>query len=879
MASVKQHSFSGGEVAPSLYARVDQVKYQTGLRTCLNFMVMRHGGAANRPGTEFIAGVKTHSKKVRLVPFVFNADQTYVLEFGDQYMRVCRNGAQVESGGSPYEIATPYLEADLPTLLYVQSADTITIVHPNYAPRELARTAHDNWTLSTITFGAAIAAPTGVVVSGGSGVPSTPTGLAAPGGDTTQTYKVTAFNQTPAPRAESKASGAVVSSGVGGPNVSLTWNTVAGAEGYALYKLDSATGKYGIIYVGASNSYTDVNGADVPATPVRTAPEFSSGTKNYNYKVTAVDATTAEESLPSSSAGVTSTAAVSTSNPLTVSWDAVAGAGYYNVYREINGQYGWIGVAGGTSFEDTGYTPDALDTPPVDRQPFNGAGNYPSAVTYYQQRRVFANTDNNPEGVWTSRSALRKNFMVSSPLQDDDAVTFAMAGRQVNEVKHLLDLGKLVAFTASGEWSIEGDAAGILTPAEVNPKQYTANGSGSLAPLVVGGSAVYVQARGSVVRDLAYEFEANGYRGNELSIFAAHLFEGYSLTDWAYQQIPHSIVWAVRDDGVLLGMTYVREHQVVGWHRHEFHNGFVENVCVVPEGDEDFLYLVVRRTINGSTKRYIERMHTRQVGDIVDSVFMDSSLTYDGRNTDSGHTMTLSGGTEWTSDESLTLTSSDPYFAAGDVGNAIWLYDADGEVIRCNIKAFTSDQVVTVKTHKTVPAALRSVAISNWSKAVDQVSGLAHLEGEDVAIFADGFVSASPNNPSYTTRTVTGGVVALADPHAVIHVGLPITADLETLDIDNPQGPSMADKKKNVNKLTMFVEASRGIFAGPDADRLYEVKARNDEGYDEPVSLETGKVEINIASDWNSSGKVLIRQVDPLPLSILAVVPAGYIAA
>jgi hypothetical protein len=877
MASVKQLSFSGGEVSPSLYARVDQVKYQTGLRTCLNFMVMRHGGVANRPGTEFIEEVKTSAKKVRLIPFIFNADQTYVLEFGDLYMRVIRNGAQVESGGSPYEIVTPYAETDLSTLQYVQSADTITITHPSYAQRELTRTAHDNWTLSAITFGATIAAPTNPVVSGGSGVPSTPTGLSAPGGDGSQIYKVTAFNESPAPIAESKASNQAASSASGG-DVVLVWNAVAGAEGYALYK-DNGVGVFGIIYVGANNGYTDAGGADVPATAVRTAPEFASGSKNYNYKVTAVSATTSEESLPSSAAGVTSTAAVSASNPLTVSWSAVTGAGYYNVYREINGQYGWIGVAGGTSFEDTGYTPDALDTPPEDRQPFTGAGNYPSAVTYYQQRRIFANTDNNPEGVWASRIALRKNFMVSTPLQDDDAVTFSMVGRQVNEVRHLLDLGKLVAFTASGEWSIEGDAAGILTPGEVNPKQYTANGSGSLAPLVVGGSAVYVQARGAVVRDLAYEFEANGYRGNELSIFAAHLFEGYALTDWAYQQIPHSIVWAVRDDGVLLGLTYVREHEVRGWHRHEFYNGLVENVCIVPEGDEDFLYLAVKRTINGSTKRYIERMHTRQVADIVDSVFMDSSLTYDGRNTDAGHTMTLSGGTEWTYEESLTLTSSAVYFVLGDVGNDIWLYDADGEVIRCNIKAFTSDQVVTVKPNRTVPVALRSAAISEWSKAVDQVSGLSHLEGEDVAIFADGYVSASPNNASYTTRTVTSGAVSLAEPHAVIHVGLPITADIETLDIDNPQGPSMADKKKNVNKLTMFVESSRGIFAGPDATRLYEVKARNDEGYDEPVDLETGKVEINISSDWNSSGKVLIRQVDPLPLALLAIVPSGYIPA
>lgn len=846
MSNFRQISFSRGEIAPALYARVDLSQYQTGLRACRNFIVMRHGGLANRSGTKFVSEVKDSTKKVKLVPFVFNLDQTYVLELGNLYMRVHRNGAQVleatkaitgATQASPcvltvtshgytagqevyvasvggmtqlngrnfkvanvtthtfslqymdgatvdatafgsytsdgtsarvYEIVTPYTEAHLPELQYIQSADVVTLSHPNYEPRELTRTGHTAWVIATITTGTSV---------------STPTGLASSAPGTT-----------------------------------------------------------------------------------------------YYYQVTAVDAVTGEESMPTAAVG-------STTQTSTLTWAAHGSAGYYNVYRGLNEAYGWIGIAGLSatpSFTDVSYTPDAHDTPPVARTPFTGVGNYPSTAAYYQQRLLFANTDNNPEAVYASKSTLYKNYMVSTPIQDDDAVTFSLVGRQINEIRHLLDIGKLIVFTTSGEWSIEGGPSGILAPGDINPKQYTYNGSGFLPPLVVGGNALYVQARGSVVRDLAYDFQSDGYKGNELSIFSAHLFDNYTLVDWAYQQIPHSIVWCVRSDGTLLGLTYVREHQVFGWHRHDFTavgvaTGFVENVCVVPEGTEDVLYLTIKRTINGKTVRYLERMATRQIKDIKDSVFMDCSLSYDGRNTNTAHTMTLTNGVNWTYDETITLTSSAAYFTSADVGNAIFLTGSDGTDIRFNITGYTSTTVVTGTPQKTVPISMRATALSVWSKAVDVVGGLWHLEGRAVSAFVDGFVSASPNNSSYEARTVTNGSITLDEPHAVIHVGLPYVSDMETLDIDIAGPSTLADRKKMVNKLTMFVESSRGIWAGLDADNLTEFKLRNEEGYDDPVSLATGTIDVNIKSDWQTNGSIFIRQIDPLPLSVLAVVPTGYI--
>lgn len=809
MPSLIQRSFAGGEIAPALYARADQAKYSTGLRTCRNFMVQRHGGVANRPGTEYICEVKDSSKRVRLIRFVFNASQAYILEFGDQYMRVIRDGAQVEvsglsaydggttyaqgdlvsyggvnyyskvssnTGNQPdesadewyaltgdvYEMPTDYLEADLQDLQYVQSGDVVTIVHPSYPPAQLSRTSHTGWTLADISFSPQIDAP-----------------------------------------------------------------------------------------------------ANVQAT------KGANGSGTYTYKVTAVRDGTYEESLPSSEASITSASVPSQTAPHVVSWDAVSGAYEYIVYKSKNGVFGYIGIAQGTSFNDVNIDPDTSDTPPIENDPFDGADDYPSAVAYFQQRQCFASTNNDPETVWMTRTANYRNLTISRPLQDDDAVEFTVAGRQVNQVRHLLDLGKLVILTTGGEWIVAGDADGVVKPTAINLRQQGYRGSANRVPIIIGNSALYVQARGSIVRDLRYQFESDSYNGDDLTVFAAHLVDGYQISDWDYQQIPHSIVWAIRDDGTLLGLTYVREHQVWGWHRHDTEGGTFENIAVVPEDDEDAVYLVVKRTINGSTKRYIERLHSRRVSDItVDAFFVDAGLTYDGRNTDDSHTMTLTGGTDWLHTESLALTSSTAYFVSGDVGNAIVLTVGDDEVT-CTITAYSSATAVTVQANKTVPAAIRGVAVSAWSKAVDGLSGLDHLEGCTVNILADGHVEAQ--------ATVESGSLTLQRPYSVVHVGLPITADFCTLDLDIPEGQPLTDKRKLINRVTLVVEDSRGIWAGPDVDHLSEYKQRSSSAFGAAIELYTGQVEIRTKATWNDNGRVFVRQSDPLPLTILAAVPSGLV--
>lgn len=778
MATLSQRSFAGGEIAPSLGARVDTTKYSTGLRACRNSIVMRHGGTMNRPGFRFVCEVKDSSRKVRLVEFIFSNDQTYVLEFGHQYMRVIKNGAQVLSGGIPYEIATAYTESQLSAIQYVQSGNVVTIVHPDHPPRDLRRTHDTSWSLTDISFVPSIAAP------------ATP---------------------------------------------SVVNNT--GGNGFL-----------------------------------------------HSYVATAVRAETYEESVPSPVQSTIGLRTLDAEKRMTISFGTVAGAVEYNIYKQVNGVFSWLGVAtathpGTVTFDDIGGRPDTADTPPTARNPFVGIGNYPSTVAYYQQRRGFANTYNSPEKIWFSRTGRYNNFTTASPLQADDAVTFELVSRQVNAVKHMLDLGRLVVLTDGGEWSSDA----VLTPSQINAKQSTYNGSSNLKPLILGGNALYVQARGSIVRDFGFDFAVDGYRGNDLTIFAAHLFDEYTLVDWSYQQTPHSVVWAARSDGTLLGLTYVREHNVWGWHRHDTDGAF-ENTCVIPSSSEETLYVVARRTINGVTKRYIEMLAPRKVVDVIDNVFMDSARTYDGRNRNLSHTMTLSGGATWVYSDVLTCTSSISTFSSGDIGNAIHFTTSDGDIVRFTIEGFTSGTVVTGRAHKTVPVAFRSTATSSWTRAIKTMTGLSHLEGKQVSVFADRHVVASPNNPEYTTRTVTSGQVTLDKAYGVIHVGLPYLSDIQTLDIDTPNSETISDKKMVVSSVTLHLEKSRGVFVGgvedldlmstPTQD-LTELKMRTNEGYDDPVALFTGKETLNIQPQWNSNGRVLVRQIDPLPISVLAIAPAG----
>ena len=525
MANIRtlQRSFAGGEVSPEMFGRNDDAKYQAGLARCRNFIVKPQGPAENRPGFAFVREVKDSTKKVRLIPFTYSTTQTMVIEMGAGYFRFHTNGSTLLDGDNPYEVASPYAEADLFDIHYVQSADVLTLVHPNHGPRELRRLGAVNWQLSEIVFSFPIIYPSNVTAVG--------------------------------------------------------------------------------------------NG-------------FTTAKYTYTYAVTAIAADGVGES-PASVWASTASNLFETGCVNVISWSAVPGASRYNVYKQQGGLFGYIGQTTGTALADDNISPDLSKTPPLYETMFNTPGEYPGAVSYFEQRRCFAGTINKPQNIWMTKSGTESNMSYSLPIRDDDRIAFRVAAREANTIRHIVPLTQLLLLTSSAEWRVTSVNSDAITPSTISVRPQSYVGASNVQPAIISNTLIYGAARGGHVRELAYNWQANGFITGDLSLRAPHLFDTFDIVDMAYGKAPQPVVWFVSTSGNLLGLTYVPEQQIGAWHWHDT-DGVFESCTVVAEGGEDVLYCVVRRTINGTSKRYVERLASRQFTDQADAFFVDCGATYSG---------------------------------------------------------------------------------------------------------------------------------------------------------------------------------------------------------------------------------------------------------
>ena len=821
-----QRTFTSGELTPELQTRADLALWYSGLKTCSNFYPVPQGGVRNRAGFEFVVEVDDSSVRHRIIDFSFNAQQTYGLVLGDYTLRVVADGGQVvldttpaayngattydqgdhvvdvginyyslqgsNTGNTPasspaywyaltddiVEIKTPYAAADLYELDYTQSGDIITITHQSYPVHELVRLANDTWIIREKSFSPEITAPGAptCTANGATGTPATSYSYlvrAVDGaGDSVDSAIVSCINATKTSMA-----------GTSRAYNTVTWSAVAGATSYDVYIDDGGT--YYLLATGlTSTAYTDQNAnhtgtAKVAATGTIAAPTgvnavaTTSSNKTYRYKVTAIDADTGEESEASSEGTCINRDPFEQGDYNDISWSGVTGAGSYRVYKEYNGLFGYIGE---TPFRDDAIQPDVASTPPVDRALFSSSGNYPGCCEYFEQRLFLSGTANNPRTIYGTRSALFNNLTFSTPATDSDSIEFTLASKFANEVYFLAPLSYLLAITDRGALSILGQD-GFLTPKQPpDIKQQGTVGTARVQPIMVHRSMLYVEGTGRRVFDIAYEDTGLGFGSSDRTIQSPHLFRSYGIIDWAYADAPNQIVWAVREDGTLLSFTYHREQEVFGWAHHHT-DGEFESVTTIREGSEDAVYALVKREINGATKRYVERLHSREFTSLEDAFFVDSGLTYDG--------------------------------AAATI-----------------------------------------------------ISGLDHLNGKTVTALADGFV--------VDNLTVTAGQITLPEEASKVHIGLPYTGDLETLEIDSSEG-GFRNRKISVPHVEVNFYESRGGWIGPndDPDDMVEILRDMD-----TATLFTGPHEQTILGTWETKGKVHIQQRDPLPMSIIGITPA-----
>jgi hypothetical protein len=882
---IYNRSFAGGELSPEMFGRIDDIKFQTGAAKMRNFIPTPQGPAENRPGTKYVATVKDSTKRTRLLPFTYSTTQTMVLEFGQGYIRfhtqgstlqagspAAYNGATayvvgdlVSSGGvnyyciaattgnappnatywyplpsSAYEIPSPYQEADLFSIHYVQSGDVLTLVHPNHAPRELRRLGATTWTLTTITFVAPVA------------VPGAPT-VTASRGD--------ALNITGITQANPGVVTTVGNHGFSiGDSVYVNGGTMTQLSGFYLVNTTPATNTFS---VKAYDTGVPVDTTAYTAWASGGFVQFGDKSLDFDnyYVVTAIAQNAVDESAASPSGNVINNLnAIGAKN--TISWSAVAGALRYNVYKRQSGLFGYIGQTAATSFDDDNIAPDMGITPPIVETPFNSANNYPRSVSYFEQRRIFAGTNNAPQTIWMTRSGTESDLSYSLPVKDSDRISIRVAARELNTINHIVPLTQLLLMTSSAEWRVSPINSDALTPTTISVRPQSYIGANDVQPEIVNNTVVYCAARGGHVRELGYSWQSSGFITGDLSIRAAHLFDDLTLVDMCYSKSPQPILWFVSSNGNLLSLTYMPEQQIGAWAQHDT-LGLYESCTAVAEGNEDRVYVVVKRTINGNSVRYIERMASRQITTIEACFFVDAGLTYDGTNT-TATTVTVSGGTTWGPSDVLTITASSAIFAypaTTDVNDAIVLTDTAGNKYRLRIIGTSSTTVATARVDVTLPVALRNTATTVWAFARDSVSGLGHLEGATVSILADGAVQPQ--------ETVSSGSVTLDRAAVLIHVGLPYQSDLQTLPAVMSIDGYGQGRYKNVNKAYLRVFKSSGIFVGPTADRLVEAKQRTTEPYGTPPSLKSDEIDVDLKPAWRAGGQVYIRQADPLPLTVV----------
>lgn len=894
MPVLNQVSFSSGELSPALHARVDLARYATGLKKCLNFFVLATGGISNRPGTQFVSRLSADSLAT-LIPFVFSTEQSYMLVFQQDTASVFSNGAFV-TGGTPVSITNvefrgvsftkkyadfdtsgphdlvpgdqvdisglvgtdnildlnaswsvlsvgsptlftiqvnpawdgiyssggqlesagievPYQSDDLAALRYTQSADVVTLVHQTYPPAEFVRTS-----ASTFEYGEIADFENGPFRDFNA-TAITMTASAATGTGITLT-----------------ASGSIFTPEMIGSVVRLDLEDISAIKPWEASKKIAASGEnpLGLIRRSLGKVYRCATN------------EVASGDGTY----TGTLRPSHEEGIESDGDG----------KPIT---DLAQRAGVEWEYL-----HSLYGIARITAVAPNGLTAtaDVVSYIPVISPAttltwalgaWSEAAGYPKVVTYFGDRLVFANTPIEPQTQWASKVGEYHDFGESAPLVDDDAITQTLNAKQVNAILELVPMDQLVSLTSSSSWA-SPQRGEPFTPSTIGFFGQSFNGAADLRAIQVNDYALFVQYHGRKVRELKYGLEADKYGGEELTILARHLFKEGVIVDWDYAEEPYGIAWMIRSDGALVGLTYLPEQQVIGWHRHNT-DGFFERVCVIPEEGRDAVYFVVRREVNGETVRYLERLASREYTDQVDGYFVDCGLSYDGRN--ATDTTIAIYGASYDGGQSVLLTASADVFAETDIGDAI-LFDG----VRIQINNYVSPLQVNGVLDTPVPASLQDAPSSAWTFARRTFRGLDHLEGKEVAICADG--------ASLIRQTVTTGAITLPYAKGVVHIGLPYRGEAETLEatvLGSPQ--SIRDRPKNIPSVTVVVEDTVGLKVGPDADNLEDFAIRDTEYYTDPISQFSNAAEAWIVNSWKNSGRVVMVQDDPLPATILAVLP------
>ena len=842
--AVELTNFTGGELSPRLDGRTDLTKYTSGCATLENLIVYPHGSAARRPGSTFVAEVADSDNKTRLIPFEFSTTQTYMLEFSNLKMRVFKdsgavlegdktisgitkanpavvtatshgysNGDEVvitavagmtevngkrflvadkttntfelqdkdgvdinssafttySSGGvsnKVFELATPYTTAQLFDIKFAQSADVMYITHPSHEVEKLSRTGHTSWTLTDVDF-----------TNG-----------------PFQDANITTTTLTPA------------SASTGSRNITASATT------------------------GINNDQGWL------ATDVGRQIHFNSGYAT----ITAITSST------------------------------VVVANVTTAFTNANAITAWqLGA-----FSDT--------------------TGHPSCVTFFEQRLVFAGTTNQPQTIFFSKSGDYENMdaNIGGTIADDDAIIYTIASNQVNAIRFMTATRTLILGTAGGEFTVSGGGTdSAVTPTNILIKKQSNHGSANVDAIAVGNATLFLQRAKRKIRELAYNFDVDGYIAPDMTILAEHVTEG-GLTQIAYQQEPNQIVYGVRGDGELVGLTYQREQQVTAWHRHIFGGRF--GVATITVSDYANIVSGTKLTLtksDGTTVDFTSTTGTAGTNEFKTQTNNNTTATNlkTAINAHANFTATVNSAVVTITETAHEATG---YLTIKSFDSTRLTTTSEGKAVVESIAVIPTDDTeyqVYVIIKRTVNNATRRYieflnvldfdetdntsfnfldsALSYSGSAVSTLSGLDHLEGQVVSILADG--ATHPN------RTVSSGSITLDRSAKSVKIGLAYTSLLQTMRLNaGSQNGTSQGKTKRIYDITVRMFETIGIEVGPDLTNLERIPFRSSTDLmDEGIPPFTGDKEVEFRGNYETDGFIFVRQTQPLPFTILSLYP------
>lgn len=825
-----QSSFNAGEFSPLLYGRVDSDRYKAGLATCLNYIPTIQGGLTRRPGTMYVSEVKDNSLTARLMPFEFSTTQAYMLEFGNQYIRFFKDNAIITN-----------------TAVNITNATQAS-------PVVITSNAHG------------FSNGDRVVITGVSGMVELNNREFVVAGVTANTFNLTLTGSL---------------ANVDGTGYTAYTSGGTAAEVYEISSPYLTADLFEIKYTQSADVLYLVHPDYAPRKLTRTG--------HTAWTLSVIDFLDGPY-LPTVSDKATLTPSASTGSGVTVTASSTSGinndTGFQTtdvgrlIRMKEGSTWGYCEITGRTS--TTVVTVTVINTL-TNTNPktswrlgvWSDTTGYPQTVNFHEDRLFFGGPEDYPQRLDGSRSGDYENFAPSDTdgtITSSHAVSFSFNSNDVNMIRWITSDEKgLLAGTVGGEWVTRPSSQSeALSPTNITAKKTTSYGSANIQPVQSGKATLFVQRAQRKVREMTYFFDVDGFRASDVTVLAEHISES-GIVQLAYQKEPQSLVWAVRDDGVLACMTYERDLDAVrvGWSRHIL-GGYsdlnesapqVESVAVIPspDGTREEVWLVVKRYVNGKVRRFVEYM-TKIFQDDDEqraAYFVDGGLTYDDPKSFTAITA---------SNPAVVTHLSVHGYSNGDqivVTNAVGMEELNGQTFTvANKTAFTYELLATDTSGYAA-----SATGGETRKYVTQVSGLFHLEGETVQLLCDGAVQPDV--------TVSGGKITLTHQAATVHIGYSYNSDGQLLRLEAGAADGTAiGKTRRIHRIGFLLHRTLGLAIGPNFDSLTQITFRTAaDPMTRAPALFSGILSETIDSDYDFENQLCWRQSQPLPSTILAVMP------